>query len=384
MRARKLITLCHDRVSGRRGAMLVLIAALIIVFIGMVAFSVDVAYMQLSRTQLRIATDAAARAGGESLSRAQDLTVARQAAINTAAKNLVAGKPLVLETKDIVAGNVSVNGSGQWKFSANKTPINGFQVDGLRTKASPNGPVDLFFGRIFNITDYETSHRVVVVRLDRDICLVVDRSSSMKLSLTDANPTMSTSDPRFCQVPNSLSRWKALQNSVTVFNQTLDSTDAVEHVALVSFASSGTWCGVKNNVTDIDQALSKNTSDVQTAMSKISSRVFNGNTEIAAGIDRGTTVLTDTNKARPYTAKTMVVLTDGNQVGGRPPVDAAADAAAAGITVHAITFGDTSGASQMIAVADAGGGVYYHAADEAQLKAVFREIALTLPVILTE
>ena len=54
----------HDP-RRRRGAMLVLIGLLLLVFMGAVAFSVDVAYMQLTRTQLRIATDAAARAAGD-------------------------------------------------------------------------------------------------------------------------------------------------------------------------------------------------------------------------------------------------------------------------------------------------------------------------------
>ena len=65
--------------SNRRGAIVVLVAAMIIIFLGSVALSVDVAYMQLSRTKLRSATDAAARAAGEGLSRAQDVNFARQA-----------------------------------------------------------------------------------------------------------------------------------------------------------------------------------------------------------------------------------------------------------------------------------------------------------------
>jgi Mg-chelatase subunit ChlD len=340
--------------------------------------------MQLARTQLRIATDAAARAGGEALSRLQDLDAARKAAIAAAAKNPVAGKPLILANSDIVAGNVSQQKDGQWKFDPSQKPINGLQITGLRTKQSANGAVDLFFAGIFNVTDYETSHKVTVVRLDRDICLVVDRSSSMKLKVNDSATTMSSSDSRFCKPPNSDSRWKALQNAVTVFNATLDQTDSDEYVALVSFASDGTWCSLTNNAADIDQPLSASTKNVQDAMSKITSRVFNGNTEIASGIDKGTLVLTDPKKVRTYTAKTMIVLTDGYQVGGRNPVDAAKDAAKAGIVVHTITFSDGSGSSQMQDVAKAGGGLYYHAADEAKLKEVFKEIALTLPVMLTE
>ena len=38
--------------------------------------------------------------------------------------------------------------------------------------------------------------------LDVDICLVLDRSSSMKLSVSDTAGYMATSDPRFCQPPS--------------------------------------------------------------------------------------------------------------------------------------------------------------------------------------
>ena len=79
----------HRRLR-RRGAMLILVAVLLIVLIVTVVFSVDVAYMQLTRTQLRSATDAAARAAAESLSRTQDTAQARAAAKAIATKNLVA------------------------------------------------------------------------------------------------------------------------------------------------------------------------------------------------------------------------------------------------------------------------------------------------------
>ena len=56
----------------RRGAIVILVAVMLFVFIVMAALTVDVAYMQLIRTDLRIATDAAAKAGAEALSRTED------------------------------------------------------------------------------------------------------------------------------------------------------------------------------------------------------------------------------------------------------------------------------------------------------------------------
>mgnify|MGYP002009085686 CR=1 FL=1 len=58
--------------SRRGAAMLVLILLILVIFIVMATMSVDVAFMQLVRSELRAATDSAARAGSEALSRLQD------------------------------------------------------------------------------------------------------------------------------------------------------------------------------------------------------------------------------------------------------------------------------------------------------------------------
>ena len=76
--------------TPRRGAMVILVlVCLVIVFVG-AAFAIDVAYMHSTRAELRTATDAASRAGAETLGRTQDMNAAIQAAIDTAARNTVA------------------------------------------------------------------------------------------------------------------------------------------------------------------------------------------------------------------------------------------------------------------------------------------------------
>ena len=172
----------------RRGAIVVLAALMMIVFLASVAFSVDVAYMQLTKIKLRSATDAAARAAGEGLSRAQDIDYARQAAKDIAAANLVAGEPLLLDDSDIVFGKSAQQAGGAWAFTPGGKPINAVRVNGRRTREAPSGSVPIFFGRVFNVFDFQPVQAATVVRLDRDICLVVDRSSSMKLYLTDTAP----------------------------------------------------------------------------------------------------------------------------------------------------------------------------------------------------
>jgi Mg-chelatase subunit ChlD len=153
---------------------------------------------------------------------------------------------------------------------------------------------------------------------------------------------------------------------------------------LVSYASDGTWCSVTNNKADIDQVLTENLSLVTTALNTISNRAFNGSTNVSAGIDKGVIVLTDTARIRPFAAKTMVLMTDGLWNQGRDPELAAIDAKAKSIVIHTITFGDSADQTSMQRVAAATGGKHFHAPTPEALQNIYREIALSLPVILTE
>ncbi|MGI9430094.1 MAG: vWA domain-containing protein, partial [Bythopirellula sp.] len=371
------------RRASRRGAMLILVCLLSVILIAAVAFSVDVAYMQHTRTKLRVATDASARAAGEAFSRLQSLTAAKQAAKSVALANVVAGEPMELADSDIVEGNTAFSGGGHWAFTPHGTPTNSIRVNGRRTAGSQAGVVPLFFGRVLGVDDFEPEMQATVVRLDRDICVVVDRSSSMKLDINSPAETMGLGNPRICQPPQSDSRWAALESAVGGFLSALASTPQSEHVALVSYASDFTRCGVTNNDADINQVLDYNESLVGAGMSSISASVFNGATNIAAGIDGGVTVLTDAGLARPFAAKTMILFTDGHRTAGRQPRDAALDAAAENIMIHTITFGNGANQPQMEEVATITGGKHYHAPDAVALAAIFQEIAFTLPVIMT-
>jgi Ca-activated chloride channel family protein len=385
MKKRRLFAVCQSQNVHRRGAMLVLVALLITVFLAAVAFAVDVAYMQNVRTELRIATDAAARAAGEALSREQDLASACQAAKDLAALHEVCGKPLMLDDTDVIPGNSSREGGQKWIFTPYGTPTNSIRVIGPRTRDSLSGSVPLFFARIFSVDDFSAEMTATAVRMDRDICIVVDRSSSMKLDVTSNAVGIGTGNPIFCRPPDPEdSRWAALATAVDGFVAALASTPQTEHVALVSYASDYTGCGITNHVTDVDQDLTPDTTLINSAMQSISARAFNGNTNIAAGIDTGVLVLTNPSRARPYSVKTMVLMTDGQRTEGRQPVLGAEDAALEGIVIHTITFGHGADIPSMQEVARATGGRHYHAPNADALRDIFREIAYTISVTLTE
>lgn len=360
--------------------MLPLIAICLPLFIIAAAFAVDVAYMQLARTELRTATDAAARAGAKTLSISQNQTTARAAAVAAAAKNNVAGTGLKLTNDQVVIGVGSqTSDTSRYKFTAGGNQPNAVRVTGKRTASSAAGPVGLLLGRMLGTTTFEPVHIATSTQLDRDICLVVDRSGSMMESIDGSNVSGNS-----CSKPDmKKSRWGGLYTAVNAFVAELDSTLQEEQCALVTYSSKGSGCGYKFTTSDINCALNFNYQPIRNEMNTLSSKPVQGNTAIGAGIDNGVKVLTSSS-VRPFAVRTMVVMTDGLHNSGGDPVTAAKKAAAKNITINTVTFSNEADLARMKAVAEATGGKHFHAASSSELEAIFREIASTLPVMLTE
>jgi hypothetical protein len=377
----------QQRASNRRGAILPLVALLLTILLGCLAFAVDIAYIQLVKVELKSSADFSARAGGEALTRTQSLDEARAAVRNMASLNLVAGNPLLLEHADIIPGHAMISQStGRWRFSANQTPFNSIRVVGRRTEQAPSGSVPLFYANLFGWDDIEVQRQTTVVRLDRDIVLVVDSSSSMKLPVDHPTGNMSTRDPRFPQPPLPDSRWIALESAVGEFVSALEETEQVEWLGLVSYASNYNRFGVQNTESEVNQTLTETHSLVNAEMGTISNTVFNGMTHISAGLDESVEALFDISSSRPFASKTIVLMTDGIPNHGSPQqvLDSAQTAVELNVKIYTITFGTAADQNLMSDIADIGAGEHYHATDVTELRAAFRKIALTIPLTFTE
>ncbi len=390
------------RGKKRRGAMLVLVAITIVLLVIAAAFSVDVAYMQLTRTELRTSTDAAARAGIEALSRTQDVDAATLAAQDAASINLVAGEPLLLDPDagDVIFGRSTRGANGIFDFNATDPDVNSVRVIGRRTADSPSGPVGLLFAGVLGPTTFLPTQVARAVHLDRDICVVLDRSGSMNWRIQD-NTFPNGRD--WCDGPDENdSRWAALARAMNLFLGLLDGTDDEELVGIASYSAAGTTCGVTVPNGRVDVRLTTDYTPILSRIAEYSGTIENGNltdfriaggTNIAAGIEQGTTVVTDPARRRPFAEQTLIVLTDGvaNSPGGEAAAQQAARDAATNakanfprLTIHTITFSDAANQTLMQEVAAIGGGSHFHAPTAERLEEIFEEIALTLPVVLTE
>lgn len=331
----------------RRGAMLILIVVLLIAFMATVAFSVDIAMMHLSRTELRASTDAAAKAAASELLRTLDVDAAIARGQQLAAANRVADAPLLLTPADFSFGRSEESVDGKFRFNENGLPRNSVRVNGEKFASSPSGAVPLFFGNLFGVPFFEPSTSATATYIQRDVVLVVDRSGSMRGE-----------------------KFEDLIAAIDVFVDTLDSTPVDERVGLASY----------NDLSSEDVEL---TEQLNVIRGGIRSLPIGGFTSISRGMQAGQNIMTrGTN--REFVERTMIVMTDGRHNRGPEPVTVAEQLADENVTIHTITFGLDADRRRMRNVARIGGGRSFHAETGAELEQIYREIALTLSTIITE
>jgi Ca-activated chloride channel family protein len=367
----------HTR-SRRRGAMLPLIAILLPMLLIFLGFAVDLAYMQTTRMELQAAADSAARAGATRLSQNDNVNDARNFAIQIGGQNTVAGRALTLRNSEVEVGRSSRNASGKWIFTNNGRPANAVRVTAQRTRGSAGGPVSLFFGSLIGTPTFQPVQSATASFLNVDICLVLDRSTSMKQTITEGG-NLYSSDSRFCRAPNAASRWMALDSAVDIFLAELADTDADEHIAIATYSCDGCGfasndCGISNRASSLDCSLTGDLSRATRAIDRLTTGVWNGHTYIEAGMNEGLAALTNPGLSRPSADRLMILLTDGRQNVGNA-MNAAQNCVDAGITVHTLTFAVVADQVLMRQVADATGGQHFHAPNAAALRLIFRELA---------
>jgi hypothetical protein len=376
--------------------MLVMVAVLMVVVMAMVAFTVDVAYMQLVRTEIRVANDAAAKAGALELAKTNgDANKARAAAVAMAARNKVAGVPMVLQNSDIEVGHSTRQNNGTWQFVVNQEPFTALRVKGNRTEQSTDGSVKLFFGNFSATPSFQPGNTSVASQLEQEICLSLDRSHSMCFDLSGIDwvypPGTPMSPHPICYAPHPThSRWGVLQGSVDLFVDTVKTAKVKPRVSLVTWSSDigrntaeYQLTGKTEVAVSLEQGLATEYDNIKNFVHGRSSKVMLGGTNMSAGIDKAIDVLTGP-EVNPLAQKTMILMSDGQWNQGRDPIAAAQEAAAEKIVIHTISFLSNGNASTLAQIANITGGKFYSSNNKAELEAAFLDIALTLPIVLTE
>lgn len=405
----------------RHGGVMVLMAVILPVLVILAAFAINTAHMQLTKTELMIASDAAARSAGRTFSEEQNVSAAIQAAQITAALNDVNNQPLLLQgqnqSDEIEFGFAEqANNTGRFVFNkiptgqvnGNKLTVSSVRINAKRDAGSRGGRVDLIFPSLTARKIFSPTYSSVAMQVDRDISLVLDRSGSMNWpdydwpsgfdmwSWQTTNAAINAGvmyrhrgnlkyrnghdedsykewlyEDHLDLGPRPPTPWENLVIAVDAFLNVLDQTPQNEQVSVASYSSNGS----------LDLYLTHN---YQAVRDEIASLGPNGNTAIGKGMQKGERTFEHAN-ARPFASKTMVVLTDGiHNRGIRPETVARSMMQNDNVTIQTVTFSDGANQATMQEVARIGAGKHYHADSGNELVSAFEEIANNLPTILTK
>ena len=403
--------------SRRRGSAFVLILVMLAVFVLMAAITIDMAYIQLVRTEMRSATDAAAKAGAEALSRTEDTQAAREAAVRYAALNSVGGQPLQIRESDVHIGRLQRSG-GRWQFVEGGTPPNAVRVEARTGDGFLHPAVPLFLPGVHGQENISPGYIATAGQQEVEVCLCLDRSGSMLFDMSGTSYVYPPGNPGLMpdaqwnavknRFPSSQwpiwrnhlsaphparSRWAVLRDAIDLFLDEAGAFSPPPRTSLVTWSSNYTMpCPPSSvfqastvNVTLPPQAnhdWNANRGQVQAAVAQLGNVPMMGATNLSAGLDRAVSVLTGPG-ATAFSNKVVILLSDGEWNEGRSPIDAANDALAAGVTVHCVLM-LTADQPDIRQVADITGGRYYLAQNEADLRTAFEELARSLPVVLTQ
>ncbi len=156
--------------SNRRGAVVIIAAVLMVVFMSMVSFAVDMGYIATVQTQLQRAADASALAAAAEMNR-NGLSAAITRAQQIGSLNTSSAGPISIPTSNVTFG--------VWNLTTRtftpSAPGAGGNAVRVRISQTPN----LFFARAMGIGNTTVNTESIAIATPRDICFVVDLSGSM-------------------------------------------------------------------------------------------------------------------------------------------------------------------------------------------------------------
>lgn len=357
-----------------------LLAILLPVILMMVAFLLNLSYIELAQTELQIAADAASRAGGRTLANTGDMSLATAKAKELAELNTVAGEPLTLSNSNIEFGQATrADDSSRFEFTPASSRINSMRVNASRDTFSPDGPIRMLLPGILSTESVSTGAVSISTQVDLDISIVIDRSGSMAYadnedSLTFDNPAAAPDGWQFGDQVPVPSRWQDAENALDSFLRILDSSPQREIVSLVTYGDEAT----------LDVPLTDRYSSITDGMRALGDSFQEASTNIGGGIAKGITSLRTDSNRREFATKVILVLTDGIHNLGTSPELAARRAQRNDTLVFTITFSREADEARMKRVAEIANGKHFHADSAAELVNAFEEIGKSLPTLIVQ
>lgn len=155
--------------KSRRGSIIVLTSLLLVTMIALLAFAIDIGYIESTETDLRRAVDAAVLAG------AGELTDGNTAELSETVLSFIDQNPV--GSDKVHPENVTVE-VGHWDDNTRTFLPEEFQPSAIKVRARHvNEP--MFFGAFLGVHNFALQAEAIAVYQPRDIVVVLDYSGSM-------------------------------------------------------------------------------------------------------------------------------------------------------------------------------------------------------------
>ncbi|MEL6108974.1 MAG: vWA domain-containing protein [Planctomycetota bacterium] len=349
----------------RRGAALVMLVLLLPVVLAIAAFVINAVYMELARTELQVSTDIATRAAGRMLAVTGDEQQAIDAANQMLGLNPYANTTISVNEMDIVFGSsVRDQSSERYLFTPDSENINAVSLRSFGIQDVP-----MIFPTFGVPMEFRPVKQAISTQVELDVAVVLDRSGSMAspLSTATASTGWSSGDPAPAN-----SRWVEAVAAVQGFIAIMDESIHDEHMSLTTYATSAKK----------DVSLTNSYSSILAGMDAYTQEFDGGSTNIGDGLVEGGKSLSK-GGARPWASRVLILLSDGSHTSGTDPIAAAQALANDKVMIYTISFSDEADHALLSEIAKIGTGSHYHTSNSGELSDVFRELARSLPTLIT-
>ena len=378
-------------VKNRRGGMTIFMALIFAAVATVCMMTINIAYIEMARTDLQTATDLAVKSAASELGRTQNTSSSQTVARTVISRHVLAnGRPLQVSAIEHGAVGDPSN-SGRYSFIASSQagtrPRNAIRIQATYPRA---------FGESFvpfptiGGTNASVRTESISARTDIDLVLCLDRSASMAWGLTDQpflypNGTKGL-DNYFRPPDEDESRWAATIDAVETMVQIVTDPrySGDVHLGLVTYASTYDFGLFHSDRVTIDLPLSPTPASVLESLRVMGTTPIIGDTNMDAGLSQVQACLTQGAPRAVTGVKVLILLTDGLFTEGESPTVRAATLRQQGWTIHTISFSAQADRRLMARVAQIGGGLHFHAPDRLTLDRAFREIAFSLPATLIQ
>lgn len=337
---------------ARRGAMLVLVAILLPAVLSLVALFLGVSQMQLARSEMRLAADAAARAAAEAVLRTGDPEAAFETAAAIAATHNVSKQPVVLRREDVVFGAAVSTPAGEWKFIPNQTPFNAARVDVVKRRSAESGAVKSLFPG-FGPAYFESDLSATAAQIDHEVMIVVEAGGSM----------------------HAPGRWEGVLAAFEHLAEVAPKMPNNIRVGMVACHNEPVLRMDLCSGEDLAETMQKLLEELQQTKLR-QARNLGGGLKLAAD---------KLAKSKSVADQTILFLGNGHSNKGPSPVAAARSAAARGQVIYCLNFGhhpDKDG--HMRAAAKATGGKSVNVTDTSELPEIVMNVLINPSIVLIQ